>query len=83
MLPVTLGKLSSKVELVDLGASISLMPMSIANQLAFELKPSRKTIQLADRSVKMPCGEFKNLPIQVGYIVVPCDFVVLDMVKDP
>ena len=57
--------------------------MSIAKQLAFELKPSRKTIQLADRSVKMSCGEFEDLPIQVGNFVVPCDFVVLDMVNDP
>ena len=31
----------------------------------------------------MPFGEFEDLPIQVGNIVVPCDFVVLDMVEDP
>ena len=27
-------------------------------------------------------GEFKDLPIQVWNIVVPCDFVVLDMTED-
>ena len=62
------------------------MPICIAKQLAFELKPSKKSIQLgelADRSVKVPCGEFEDLPIQVGNVVVPCDFVVLDMVEDP
>ena len=83
MLSVTLEKLNSKGALTDLGASISLMPMSIAKQLAFKLKPSRKTIQLTDRSVKIPCGEFEDLPIQVGNVVVPCDFIVLNMVEDP
>ena len=56
VLLVTLGKHNSKGALVDPGASISLMPMSIAKQLAFELKPSRKTNHLADQSVKLPCG---------------------------
>ncbi|CAO2840803.1 unnamed protein product, partial [Amaranthus hypochondriacus] len=83
VLPVTLGNQKPKGALADLGASISLMPMSIAKHLAFELKPSKKSIQLADRSVKVPCGEFEDLPIQVGSVVVPCDFVVLDMVEDP
>ena len=83
MLPVTLGKHSSKGALADLRASISLMLMSIAKKLTFELKPSRKTIQLVDRSIKMPSREFEDLSIQVGNIVVPCDFVVLDMVENP
>ena len=56
MLSITLGKLDSKGALADLRASISLMSMSIAKKIAFEPKPSRKTIQLADRSIKMPSG---------------------------
>ena len=44
MLPVILGKLNSKGALADLGASISLMPMSIVKQLAFELKPFKKIV---------------------------------------
>ena len=63
MIPVTLGKLNSKGALADLGASISLMPMSIAKKLTFELKPIKNTIQLADRSIKLLCGEFEDLPI--------------------
>ena len=64
-LPVKLGNLEPKRALVDLGASISLMPLSITKRLPFKLKPSRKTIQLADRSIKLSCGEFEDLPIQV------------------
>lgn len=58
VLPVECGKLDVRGALADLGASISLMPLSIARQLPCELKPSRKTIQVADMSIKVPCDEF-------------------------
>ena len=82
-LSVKLGSLEPKGALVDLRASISLMPLSIAKRLPFSLRSSRKTIQLADGSIKVPCGELDDVPIQVGDLVVPCDFLVMDMEKDP
>ncbi|XP_021718859.1 uncharacterized protein LOC110686550 [Chenopodium quinoa] len=65
--------------LSDLGASFRLIPLSIAQNHNIKMIPTRKTIQLVDRSVKLPCSE---LPIQVGRIYVPCDFVVMDMEED-
>ncbi|XP_021731261.1 uncharacterized protein LOC110698162 [Chenopodium quinoa] len=50
--------------------------------LNIEMIPTRKTIQLAGYSVKLPCGEIEDVPIQVGHIYVPCDFVVMDMEED-
>ncbi|XP_021727226.1 uncharacterized protein LOC110694360 [Chenopodium quinoa] len=50
--------------------------------LLVEIIPTRKTIQFADCSVKLPCGELEDVPIQVGHIYVPCDFVVMDMEED-
>ena len=44
-LPVKLGNLEPKGALADLGASINLMPLSIAKKQPFSLTPSRKTIQ--------------------------------------
>ena len=82
-LPVKLGNLEPKGARADLGASISLMPLSIAKRLPFSSRPSRKSIQLAERSIKLPCGELDDVPIQVGDLVVPCDFVVMDMEEDP
>ena len=78
-----LGNFEPKGALADLGASISLMSISIAKKLPFSLRPSRKTIQLADRSIKVPCGELDDVPIQVGELVVPCDFVVMEMEEGP
>jgi len=44
--------------LLDLGASINLLSLSIYQQLALgELRPTRVTIQLANRSVKVPKGK--------------------------
>ena len=31
----------------------------------------------------VPCGELDDVPIQVGELVVPCDFVVMEMEEDP
>ncbi|XP_021759461.1 uncharacterized protein LOC110724348 [Chenopodium quinoa] len=56
--------------------------ITLPHQLNIEMIPTRKTIPLADRSVKLPCGELEDVPIQVGYIYVPCDFVVMDMEED-
>ncbi|XP_019106132.3 uncharacterized protein LOC109135473 [Beta vulgaris subsp. vulgaris] len=81
-IPLKIGDLEPKRALADLGASVSLMPLSIAKQLNFELKPTRRVIQLADRSVKVPIGELEDVPVQVGRVFIPCDFVVMEMEED-
>src|SRR5581483_1109805 len=35
-----------------------------------------------DRSIKYPVGVLEDLPLQVGSFIIPCDFVVLEMVED-
>jgi len=82
-LPVMIGDLGTKGALADLGASVSLMPLSIAKLLDYEMVPSRKVIQMADRSTKVPCGELEDVPIWVGNLIAPCDFVVMDIEEDP
>ncbi|XP_023920612.1 uncharacterized protein LOC112032110 [Quercus suber] len=43
-----------------------------------ELKPTTMTLQLADRSVKIPRGIIENVLIKVDAFYFPIDFVVLD-----
>ncbi|KAM7493163.1 hypothetical protein LguiB_027772 [Lonicera macranthoides] len=43
-----------------------------------ELKPTPMTIQLADRSVKIPRGVIEDVLIKVDTFYFPVDFVVLD-----
>ena len=65
--------------LVDLGASVNLLPYSVYVDLGLgELEPTNITLQLADRSVKIPRGIVKDVLVQVGKFYFPVDFVVLD-----
>ncbi|KAL4329403.1 hypothetical protein AHAS_Ahas13G0296600 [Arachis hypogaea] len=65
--------------LCDLGASINLMPLSMMRKLAIEeLKPTRMSLVMADRSIKTPNGIVENLLVKVGEFIFPADFVILD-----
>ena len=65
--------------LVDLGASVNLLPHSVYVKLGLgELEPTNITLQLADRSVKIPRGLVKDVLVQVDKFYFPMEFVVLD-----
>ncbi|XP_057246701.1 uncharacterized protein LOC130589454 [Beta vulgaris subsp. vulgaris] len=66
-IPVKLGDIEIKKALCDLGASVSLMPLSICKKLQLgEPKPTRISLQLADRTVKYPLGILEDVPLRVG-----------------
>ena len=66
--------------LLDLGASVNLLPYSMYKQLGLgELKPTTITLSLADRSIKIPKGTVKDVLIQVDKFYYLVDFVVLDI----
>ena len=55
------------------------MPYSVYVELGLgELEPTNITLQLADRSVKIPRGIVKEVLVQVDKFYFPVDFVVLD-----
>ncbi|XP_010529076.1 PREDICTED: uncharacterized protein LOC104806052 [Tarenaya hassleriana] len=82
-IPCKLGNLFIEQALCDLGASVSLMPLSIFKSLGVgELKPTQMILQLADRSTKRPIGILEDMPLKVGDYYIPVDFVVLDMDAD-
>ncbi|GJY65183.1 reverse transcriptase domain-containing protein [Tanacetum coccineum] len=69
--------------LVDLGASINLMPLLIWNKLSLpELSPTRMTLELADRSITYPKGLAEDVYVKVGKFHFPADFVVVDFDVD-
>ncbi|XP_021750404.1 uncharacterized protein LOC110716078 [Chenopodium quinoa] len=82
-IPVKLGDIEINKALCDLGASVSLMPLSICKKLQMgELKPTRISLQLADKSVKFPLGVLEDVPLRVTKFFIPCDFVVMEMEED-
>ena len=76
---VNIGGTCIDKALLDLGASVNLLPYSAYKQLGLgELKPTNITLSLADRSVKISKGIVEDVLVKVDKFYYPVDFVVLD-----
>ncbi|RDY05247.1 hypothetical protein CR513_10926, partial [Mucuna pruriens] len=76
----TIGNCTFVDAMLDLGASINVMPTSIYKSLKFgDLEPTRITIQLENKSVVQPLGILKDALVQVNELIFPTDFYVLDL----
>ena len=81
--PCKLGNLHVPRAMLDLGASINVLPYSIFKTLNIgTLKKTGVIIQLADRSLVHPKGVLEDVIVQVNELVFPADFDVLDMDDD-
>ncbi|CAN6554965.1 unnamed protein product [Malus baccata var. baccata] len=79
-IPYVIGNTRFESAMLDLGASINVMPYSIyASMNLGELKNDRVIIQLADRSNAYPKGVLEDVLVQVNHLVFPADFYVLEM----
>ena len=77
---VNIGGTCVDKALLDLGASVNLLPFSMYKQLGLgEPKPTTITLSLADRSIKIPNGIVEDVLIQVDKFYYPMDFLVLDI----
>ena len=82
-IPYKIGDVDMGKALCDSGASINLMPMSVAQRLSLgELTPIAITLQMADRTMAHPEGILEDVLIKVGKFVFPMDFMVIDMKED-
>ncbi|GJS04814.1 putative reverse transcriptase domain-containing protein [Tanacetum coccineum] len=69
--------------LVDLGASVSVMPLlTYLNLELDELAHTRLMVELADRTVKYPKGIAENVLVGIGKFNFLVDFVILNMPED-
>ncbi|XP_021717023.1 uncharacterized protein LOC110684893 [Chenopodium quinoa] len=81
--PCAIYKMQIYNALCDLEASVSLMPYSVYQRVELgELFPTNITLQLADRSIKIPKAKVVDVPLRVGKFVIPINFVVLEMDED-
>ena len=82
-IPCIIGGVEFLKALCDSGASINLMPLSVAKQLCLgEFIPTTITLQMADRSMVKPKGVLEDVLVTVGKFVFPVDFIILDMEED-
>nr|GEW82615.1 reverse transcriptase domain-containing protein [Tanacetum cinerariifolium] len=84
LIPCEFSGMDECLALVDLGASINLMPLSVWEGLSLpELTPTCMMLELTDRSVSKPIGITKDVSFKVGVFHFPADFVVVDFEPDP
>jgi hypothetical protein len=82
-IPCVVGKHVIDKVLCDLGSCVSLMPLSLCKRLGLgELKATKISLQLADRSIKYPVGILENVPVKIGHLFIPTDFVIMDIKED-
>ncbi|GJT04123.1 putative reverse transcriptase domain-containing protein [Tanacetum coccineum] len=82
-LPCFIHNICFDKALVDLGASVSVMPFSTYTNLGLGiLSHTRLTIELADRTIKQPRGIAENVLVRIGKVIFPIDFIILDIPED-
>ncbi|XP_043687603.1 uncharacterized protein LOC122638821 [Telopea speciosissima] len=80
LISCVIGDLSIDKALLDLGASVNILPGSVFEKFGLgELKSIEVILQLADRSVKRPRGLLEDVLMKVDDLYFPMDFLVLDM----
>lgn len=79
-IPYKIGNTLFDRAMLDLGASINVMPRVIYEKLNLgNLTETGLIIQLADRSNAYSDGVLENVLVQVNQLVFPANFYVLDM----
>ncbi|GKE40283.1 hypothetical protein Tco_1463688 [Tanacetum coccineum] len=82
-LPSLINNIYFDKALIDVGASVSVMPFSTYTNLGLgDLSHTRMTIELADRTIKQPKGIAANVLVRIGKFIFPMDFVILDILED-
>ncbi|XP_006574010.1 uncharacterized protein LOC114408204 [Glycine soja] len=79
----SIGAVSVGKALIDLGASIYLMPLSMRRRIGeLEIMPTRMTLQLADQSITRPYGLVEDVLVKVQQFTFPVDFVIMNIEED-
>ncbi|BBN70423.1 transposable element gene [Prunus dulcis] len=83
-IPCIVGDFKFQKALLDLGASINLMPYHVYEKLNLgELQATSVSIQLADRTIRYPKGILEDVLVKVEELILPADFLVLEMEEAP
>ena len=68
--------------MLDLGASINVMPLSVFTSLHLGPLKSTGVVQLANRSTVNPAGVLEDVLVRVDKLIFPADLYILDMKDD-
>ena len=79
VIDVTIGESPMMGAVLDMGASINMMPLEVYNKLKIQpLKPTSMTLTMANNSLTTLVCVIEEVHVNVHGLLVPMDFVVLD-----
>ncbi|XP_076893145.1 uncharacterized protein LOC143545083 [Bidens hawaiensis] len=82
LISIQVGDFKMTQALLDLGASISILPGSLYDQYDFgSLRAAATAVVLADQALKLPRGMLHDVIVKVEDFYFPVDFLVLDYVS--
>ena len=82
-IPCSIKRNYVKTALCDLGADVSVMPLSLYRRLELnKLTPTEISLQMADKSTAIPIGICEDVPVVVANFTILTDFVILDIPED-
>nr|GEV82905.1 reverse transcriptase domain-containing protein [Tanacetum cinerariifolium] len=83
LIPCDFPVMAECLALVDLDASINLMPFSMWNKFSLpDFSPTCMNLELADHSISRSVGVAEDVFVKVGTFHFPTDFVVVDFDAD-
>ncbi|XP_050916314.1 uncharacterized protein LOC127131436 [Lathyrus oleraceus] len=78
-----ISKRSFKKAIIDLGASVSFMSLSIYKKLGIGVvQDTRMTLQFANHSFKKPYGIVEDVLVKIDKFVFPVNFEILEMPEE-
>lgn len=78
-----IGNHEIRQSLLDLGASVKIMPYAIYLSLGLgEMKPTSVSLQLVDLSTIIPRCVVEDVLVQIDKFYYPVDFLILDLKED-
>lgn len=78
-IPCTVKGIEFPHALCDTGASVSILPKVMADHLGLKVEPSQELFTFVDCSQRNLGGIVKDVEVQIGNVLVPTDFHVLDI----
>ena len=82
-IPCSIKRNYVKTALCDLGADVSVMPLSLYRRLELnKLTSTEISLQMADKSTAIPVGICEDMHVVVANVTILTDFVILDIPED-
>ncbi|KAI3723870.1 hypothetical protein L2E82_35631 [Cichorium intybus] len=79
LITATVGDVVIQNTLLDLGASVNVLPGYLYDKYKNEeLEPAKTVLQLADQSTRVSRGKLTNVIVKVGNFFYPVDFLVME-----